>query len=91
MGLIWKCVDDEAFDETVEDVCRRLADGPTTALALAKRAIAVSGANSLEEQLDLERDFQAAASASGDYGRGFAPSGEAKTAFRRTMTTGPAV
>jgi len=69
-GLIWKCVDDEAFDETVEDVCRRLADGPTTALALAKRAIAVSGANSLEEQLDLERDFQAAASASRDYQEG---------------------
>ncbi len=69
-GLIWKCVADDTFAETVEDICRTLANGPTMALALAKRALAVSGTNSLEAHLELERDFQASAATSDDYREG---------------------
>jgi 2-(1,2-epoxy-1,2-dihydrophenyl)acetyl-CoA isomerase len=69
-GLIWKCVPDDEFDDAVDETCRILATGPTTALALAKRAIAVSGANSLERQLDLERDFQRSAQTTEDYREG---------------------
>ncbi len=69
-GMIWKCVPEEQFPGAVDDVCRKLAEGPTVALALAKRALAVSGNNSLEAHLQLERDFQASAATSDDYQEG---------------------
>ncbi len=69
-GLIWKCVADDDFDEAVNAACRTLADGPTTALALAKRALAASGGNTLEAHLSLEQDFQASAATTEDYGEG---------------------
>ena len=67
LGLIWKSVPDDEFESAVEETCKKLAEGPTTALALAKRAIAASGGNTLESQLDLERDFQRSASTTDDY------------------------
>jgi 2-(1,2-epoxy-1,2-dihydrophenyl)acetyl-CoA isomerase len=69
-GLIWKCVEDNAFESKVAELCARLAAGPTVALALAKRAIAAGQHNTLETQLDIERDFQRSAAASGDYHEG---------------------
>jgi 2-(1,2-epoxy-1,2-dihydrophenyl)acetyl-CoA isomerase len=69
-GLIWKCVPDDEFAAAVDTVCKQLAEGPTLALALAKRAIAVSGGNSLDTQLALERDFQRSAETSQDYQEG---------------------
>jgi 2-(1,2-epoxy-1,2-dihydrophenyl)acetyl-CoA isomerase len=69
-GLIWKCVEDNAFESKVAELCARLAAGPTVALALAKRAIAAGQHNTLETQLDIERDFQRSAAASEDYHEG---------------------
>jgi 2-(1,2-epoxy-1,2-dihydrophenyl)acetyl-CoA isomerase len=71
-GLIWKCVDDDAFAAEVEAVAAKLAKAPTYALALAKRAIAASSTNALGQQLDLERDLQRLAGASPDAREGVA-------------------
>src|SRR5258705_763774 len=57
-GLIWECVEDSAFADTVEGVLASLAQAPTRGLAEIKRALYMSGGNTLEAQLDLERDLQ---------------------------------
>ncbi len=50
-GLIWRCVDDEAFDEHVEALLKQLAAAPTCGLAATKQAIYASGNATLEQQL----------------------------------------
>ncbi len=69
-GLIWRCVDDAALLDEARAVARRLAEGPTFALGMIKRAMDASGANTLDAQLDLERDFQQQAGKSDDYREG---------------------
>jgi 2-(1,2-epoxy-1,2-dihydrophenyl)acetyl-CoA isomerase len=71
-GLIWKCVDDDKFEAEVAAVAGKLAAAPTYALALAKQALAASSANTLAQQLDLERDLQRVAGASPDAREGIA-------------------
>jgi 2-(1,2-epoxy-1,2-dihydrophenyl)acetyl-CoA isomerase len=56
-GLIWRCVEDEAFAGTVEQLVNTLANAPTKGLAYTKAAINKSAGNSLDQQLDLERDY----------------------------------
>lgn len=55
-GLIWQAVEDSELESTIEDLTRRLTASPRAALADAKQAIYASGKNSLNQQLDLERD-----------------------------------
>ncbi|HET7847622.1 MAG TPA: 2-(1,2-epoxy-1,2-dihydrophenyl)acetyl-CoA isomerase PaaG [Pseudolabrys sp.] len=69
-GLIWKAVDDSALESEVDAVCRRLANMPANGLMLVKRALDASAGNSLNAQLDLERDLQREASAHPDYQEG---------------------
>ncbi|MCP4636906.1 MAG: 2-(1,2-epoxy-1,2-dihydrophenyl)acetyl-CoA isomerase, partial [Methyloversatilis sp.] len=69
-GLIWKCVADEALMSTAEQMARHLATQPTHGLGLIKRAILASSDNSLDDQLDLERDLQRLAGRSEDYREG---------------------
>ena len=69
-GLIWKCVDDTALKTEAKKLCEHLASAPTQGLALIKRALNASSGNTLDAQLDLERDFQRAASLSPDYAEG---------------------
>ncbi|MBV9406230.1 MAG: 2-(1,2-epoxy-1,2-dihydrophenyl)acetyl-CoA isomerase [Acidobacteriaceae bacterium] len=69
-GLIWKCVDDEKFSSEIENICTRLALGPTKGFARMKRAIYQSGEHSLDEQLDLERDFMRELGYSEDFREG---------------------
>ena len=69
-GMIWQCVDDDQFSDTLNGLCHRLATGPTLAMGLAKKAIMEGYNHSLQEQLTLERDFQRAASNSHDYPEG---------------------
>jgi 2-(1,2-epoxy-1,2-dihydrophenyl)acetyl-CoA isomerase len=71
-GLIWHCVEDAALGDTVEKLLRTLAGAPTAGLAATKRALYASGGNSLEQQLDLERDLQRALGYSADYREGVA-------------------
>jgi 2-(1,2-epoxy-1,2-dihydrophenyl)acetyl-CoA isomerase len=69
-GLIWACVDDDRLEEETAALARRLADGPTAALGLIKRAIDAAATNDLDRQLDLERDYQQTASQTEDYREG---------------------
>ena len=67
MGMIYRAVDDEDLMGEAHTVAERLAGGSTHALGLMKRAFAASPANSLDAQLDLERDLQREAGAGDDY------------------------
>jgi 2-(1,2-epoxy-1,2-dihydrophenyl)acetyl-CoA isomerase len=69
-GLIWKAVDDELLDEEATALAEQLAAGPTHGYALLKRAFNASVDNTLDAQLDLERDLQAEAGRTPDYAEG---------------------
>jgi 2-(1,2-epoxy-1,2-dihydrophenyl)acetyl-CoA isomerase len=67
IGMIYRAVDDEDLMGEAHTVAERLAAGSTHALGLMKRALAASPTNTLDVQLDLERDLQREAGASDDY------------------------
>jgi 2-(1,2-epoxy-1,2-dihydrophenyl)acetyl-CoA isomerase len=69
-GLIWKTVDDERLGAEATALARRLANGPTKGYVLLKKALYSSSGNSLDAQLDLERDLQREAGLSEDYREG---------------------
>ena len=69
-GMIHRAVDDDQLMYEAEALARRLAAGPTGGYALIKRALGASSTNSLDAQLDLERDLQREAGASDDYAEG---------------------
>lgn len=69
-GLIWKSVDDEQLMQEAVAMAESFAAGPTRAYALTKQAIHAASANSLEEQLEVERSLQREAGWSDDYKEG---------------------
>jgi len=69
-GMIWQCVDDEALMPTALELARHLATQPTRGFALTKQAFAASATNSLDAQLELERDLMRAAGKTHDYREG---------------------
>ena len=71
-GLIWKCVDDAKLMEEANAMARALASGPTHTYGMIKKAIYASPDNSLDQQLDLERDFQREVGRHTDYREGVA-------------------
>jgi 2-(1,2-epoxy-1,2-dihydrophenyl)acetyl-CoA isomerase len=71
-GLIWKAVDDDKLETESKSLARTLAAGPTKGFGLVKKAIYASAGNSLDSQLDLERDLQREAGFSEDYREGVA-------------------
>jgi 2-(1,2-epoxy-1,2-dihydrophenyl)acetyl-CoA isomerase len=71
-GLIWKALDDARLMDEARELARRLAAGPTKGYGLVKKAIYASPGNSLDAQLDLERDLQREAGFSADYREGVA-------------------
>ncbi len=78
-GLIWKVVDDARLSDEALGISKSLARGPTKAYGLLKRAIYASAGNSLDAQLDLERDLQREAGLTTDYREGV-------TAFKEKRT-----
>jgi 2-(1,2-epoxy-1,2-dihydrophenyl)acetyl-CoA isomerase len=71
-GMIWRVVDDEQLLPAALAIAAQLAAAPTRGLALLKKALVRSGANTLDAQLDLERDLQAEAGRTRDYQEGVA-------------------
>lgn len=71
-GLIWKAVEDDHLLGEAETWAAQLAEGPTRAYAATKQAMAAAAAQSLDRQLDLERDLQDALGRSPDYAEGVA-------------------
>jgi len=71
-GLVWQCVDDSELPTVTEKLLAHLAQAPTRGLARTKQALYASPANTLEAQLDLERDLMRELGASEDYREGVA-------------------
>ena len=69
-GLIWKCVDDDKLQDEAMKLAKYFATQPTKGLGFIKQALQASQNNSLDEQLDLERDLQKIAGQSDDYREG---------------------
>jgi 2-(1,2-epoxy-1,2-dihydrophenyl)acetyl-CoA isomerase len=57
-GLIWSCVDDGELMQQAMDIAARLAAGPTLAFPRLRSVLAAAEHNTLDQQLDLERDAQ---------------------------------
>lgn len=71
-GLIWKCVDDDKLAAETDALAAKFASAPTKGLAATKKLIRESGARTLDEQLDIERDAQRTLGRSADYKEGVA-------------------
>ena len=71
-GLIWKCVDDEALDSEVDSVAARLASLPPLGLAAIKEMIRSSWSNTLDQELDRQRDSMRRLGYTEDYREGVA-------------------
>jgi 2-(1,2-epoxy-1,2-dihydrophenyl)acetyl-CoA isomerase len=69
-GLIWKAVDDGDLMTEARAIANNLAAGPTKGYGLIKKALYACATNSLDAQLDLERDLQREAGLSHDYREG---------------------
>jgi len=70
MGMIYKVVTDDMFDEEISKTCKKLAQMPTLGLGLTKRALYQSFKNDIHQQLKLEDELQTIAGHSDDYGEG---------------------
>lgn len=69
-GMIWQVVDDEELSSTAQKLAIHFASQPTFGLGLIKQAMNAAETNTLDEQLDLERDYQRLAGRSDDYREG---------------------
>ena len=72
MGMIYKCVTLDEFDETINKLAFKLANMPTKALGFIKELFNQSMTNTLDEQLALESKLQIEAASSEDYREGVA-------------------
>ncbi len=71
-GLIWKCVEDSELTAVVDLLARQLAEAPTLGIARTKQAMYDGWARTLEQQLDVERDYQRELGRTADYAEGVA-------------------
>jgi 2-(1,2-epoxy-1,2-dihydrophenyl)acetyl-CoA isomerase len=69
-GLANRVAEPEAFDEVVKELAERLANGPTKAMALAKRALNRAMESDLDTVLGHEAHMQEIAGRSEDYREG---------------------
>ena len=72
LNMIYKAVDDESFDEEIENFANQLAIMPTRGLGLTKKAVNLGLFNSLEDQLDVEEKIQVEAGSTEDFAEGVA-------------------
>jgi len=70
MGMIYACFDETDFVERSQQVASALAKLPTAALILTRKALLKSSTNKLEEQLELEKNFQQKAGQTEDFKEG---------------------
>ena len=72
MGMVWDVVDDAALMDEAGKIAKKLAAGPTLSYAAIKEAISAAATNTLDQQLDLERDRQRELGRSADFKEGVA-------------------
>lgn len=71
-GLIWRCIDDDAFAAEIDALAAALAAAPTRGLVRTRDALQAAATNTLAAQLDVERDFQRELGTTSDYAEGVA-------------------
>lgn len=69
-GIIWQVAEDDCLHDTSLALARHVATQPTYGLGLIKQAMLAAECNTLDQQLDLERDYQRLAGRSADYREG---------------------
>jgi 2-(1,2-epoxy-1,2-dihydrophenyl)acetyl-CoA isomerase len=79
-GMIWKVHDDASLMAEAHRLAAHFVQQPTGALALIKQALDASETNTLDQQLDLERDLQGRAGRGPDFAEGVAAFLEKRTA-----------
>ncbi|MCB0462500.1 MAG: enoyl-CoA hydratase-related protein [Flavobacteriaceae bacterium] len=79
LGMIYKFVPSDEFEETIQKIAQKLANMPTKALGLIKKTFNQSLTNTLEEQLALESKHQIEAAGTEDYAEGVAAFIEKRT------------
>jgi 2-(1,2-epoxy-1,2-dihydrophenyl)acetyl-CoA isomerase len=70
IGLIWKCVDDAQLMDEARAIAAAFGKGPTKAYEAIKEALYASPHNSLDAQLNFERDVQRELGRTEDYREG---------------------
>jgi len=58
MGMIYRVVEDDSFAAEAEKVAQTLANMPTKALGYTKHLLNQSMTNNLDQQLEMEKEFQ---------------------------------
>ena len=71
-GMIWQVVDDAQLLSTALELAEQMATQPTRGFAFTKQAFAASAANTLDAQLELEKELMRAAGRTHDYKEGVA-------------------
>ncbi len=69
-GMIWQVVDDADLMATALGLATQMAQQPTRGFAFTKQAFAASAANTLDQQLELEKELMRAAGQTADYQEG---------------------
>ena len=69
-GMIWRAVADDTLVEESEKLVAGFAKAPTLGLAATKAMIRASGAHTLDQELDLQRDAMRRLGRSADYAEG---------------------
>jgi len=70
MGMIYKSIPDDEWDEYITALAGKVAAMPTKGLALTKKALNTSLVNNLINQLEVEEELQTEAGRSFDYEEG---------------------
>ncbi len=69
-GMIWRAVPDEDLSAETDRIVAAFAAAPTAGLAATKAMIRASGAHSLDQELDLQRDAMSRLGRTADYAEG---------------------
>ena len=72
LGMIYKVIPFERFEDEVNELAKKMANMPTKALGLIKKTLNASMSNNLDEQLALESKYQIEAAQTDDYAEGVA-------------------
>ena len=75
-GLATRVVDDDAVVAEAQAIARRLANGPTRAIAMIRQQVAAALSSTLAESLAVERDNQRRAGATADFAEAVRAFGE---------------
>lgn len=71
-GLIWECVEDDAFTARIDALAKQLSTAPTKALVRTRQALHAAPGHTLEQQLSFEGSFMRELGWSPDYAEGVA-------------------